>query len=741
MTYTPNKITGLDRVRDMMDKTNAIMDALSELQLIPGAGVVVDENHIFSVAQSTDAQTLGGLEPTRFVQVVLSETAPIIGLYEGLEWLKPSTGEIKAYVGGEFKSVGGGVLTMYHNHVILNSNSSTVTIGIPSYMRDRDSIIVAKNGQPMYNGIDFSVSADSLNLEIIIHSKNPGWYANDDFYIWVLGTADVSSDILATTVLISSYTALTSGITNVPINNVNYNPTNDILQVSMSGITLDEVDHYTKNLNGISIDLVDWSLNSGDKIVFRVQKKVRTDITTLDGATISGNSINNGALGTDIKIGSLSLLPTVNKTDVVSAITEVAGSVDTKISALVNSSPATLDTLKELADALGDDPNYATTTAELIGSKTSQVDFDSHQAEDATQAERGHMSVIDKTKLDGIATNANNYVHPTTDGNKHIPAGGAVNQVVGYGGTAGTGAWVPAPTPVDYGRYQAEFGFDGTESYNNLSLAGTSVNLDLPGITTTLTPPSSAYGTYTAKYGVKIHVNTSFTTISIVLNAACTATKLYVLNTSRAVLASANLSGVSGSIDYNFVAGTDYYIDVDNNGANYAISNAVVTYPINGVMLNVTASDSGGTNDVNNFNFNSISASTKSLNGTVTKTITPSDLKKWGNAKWDQSTPANTSVVCDVLSNNVYSAQKPGSAGVYANSSWSQKIIANTSVENPLIQLKYSDYLYGTVAQPLVIGIYTKHATLDKPDIKLGEISVPSSTFTSSAVDFFVDIL
>ena len=381
MTYTPNKITGLDRVRDMMDKTNAIMDALSELQLIPGAGVVVDENHIFSVAQSTDAQTLGGLEPTRFVQVVLSETAPIIGLYEGLEWLKPSTGEIKAYVGGEFKSVGGGVLTMYHNHVILNSNSSTVTIGIPSYMRDRDSIIVAKNGQPMYNGIDFSVSADSLNLEIIIHSKNPGWYANDDFYIWVLGTADVSSDILATTVLISSYTALTSGITNVPINNVNYNPTNDILQVSMSGITLDEVDHYTKNLNGISIDLVDWSLNSGDKIVFRVQKKVRTDITTLDGATISGNSINNGALGTDIKIGSLSLLPTVNKTDVVSAITEVAGSVDTKISALVNSSPATLDTLKELADALGDDPNYATTTAELIGSKTSQVDFDSHLAD------------------------------------------------------------------------------------------------------------------------------------------------------------------------------------------------------------------------------------------------------------------------------------------------------------------------------------------------------------------------
>lgn len=31
----------------------------------------------------------------------------------------------------------------------------------------------------------------------------------------------------------------------------------------------------------------------------------------------------------------------------------------------------------------------------------------------------------EKRKLSGIADNANNYVHPTTSGNKHIPAGGA----------------------------------------------------------------------------------------------------------------------------------------------------------------------------------------------------------------------------------------------------------------------------------------------------------------------------
>lgn len=42
---------------------------------------------------------------------------------------------------------------------------------------------------------------------------------------------------------------------------------------------------------------------------------------------------------------------------------------DTKVAALVDSSPATLDTLNELANALGDDPNFATTIMNKIGEK------------------------------------------------------------------------------------------------------------------------------------------------------------------------------------------------------------------------------------------------------------------------------------------------------------------------------------------------------------------------------------
>ena len=42
------------------------------------------------------------------------------------------------------------------------------------------------------------------------------------------------------------------------------------------------------------------------------------------------------------------------------------------------------------------------------------------------------MSAADKEKLDGIAENANNYQHPDTAGNKHIPSGGAAGKVLGW---------------------------------------------------------------------------------------------------------------------------------------------------------------------------------------------------------------------------------------------------------------------------------------------------------------------
>ena len=47
--------------------------------------------------------------------------------------------------------------------------------------------------------------------------------------------------------------------------------------------------------------------------------------------------------------------------------------MDQKIAGLVESAPETLDTLNELAAALGDDPNFATTISNQIGTLDNKV--------------------------------------------------------------------------------------------------------------------------------------------------------------------------------------------------------------------------------------------------------------------------------------------------------------------------------------------------------------------------------
>ncbi len=77
----------------------------------------------------------------------------------------------------------------------------------------------------------------------------------------------------------------------------------------------------------------------------------------------------------------------------------------------------------------------------------------------ATATTAGLMSANDKTKLDGIATGANKYTHPTTAGNKHIPSGGSSGQILRWSAD-GTAVW----------------GNDNNTTYSNMKGASASVN-------------------------------------------------------------------------------------------------------------------------------------------------------------------------------------------------------------------------------------------------------------------------
>lgn len=75
-----------------------------------------------------------------------------------------------------------------------------------------------------------------------------------------------------------------------------------------------------------------------------------------------------------------------------------------------------------------------------VGTSANTVASGNHTHSTATKSANGFMSSSDKSKLDGIAVNANNYVHPTTSGNKHIPSGGSSGQILRWSAD-GTAVW------------------------------------------------------------------------------------------------------------------------------------------------------------------------------------------------------------------------------------------------------------------------------------------------------------
>ena len=80
-------------------------------------------------------------------------------------------------------------------------------------------------------------------------------------------------------------------------------------------------------------------------------------------------------------------------------------------------------------------------------------------------------TTTEKNKLAGIANNANNYVHPTTSGNKHIPSGGSSGKILGWSAD-GTAAWVDSTGGETFiiSRYSSSYTVD-TETWKSNGMA------------------------------------------------------------------------------------------------------------------------------------------------------------------------------------------------------------------------------------------------------------------------------
>lgn len=88
--------------------------------------------------------------------------------------------------------------------------------------------------------------------------------------------------------------------------------------------------------------------------------------------------------------------------------------VNTKVADIVNSAPETLDTLNELAEALGNDPNFATTMATELGKKVNTEAGKGLSTNDLTATLKSHYDTA--------------YTHSQT---AHAPSNAERNVIVG----------------------------------------------------------------------------------------------------------------------------------------------------------------------------------------------------------------------------------------------------------------------------------------------------------------------
>ena len=237
------------------------------------------------------------------------------------------------------------------------------------------------------------------------------------------------------------------------------------------------------------------------------------------------------------------------------ALTDAKSYADKKVAALVNGAPETMDTLKEVSDALDANKDVVDALNAAIGNKANQSDLTAHTgnvdihvtkekktawdsaathagtAHAPSNAERNTIVSVKKngeevvpgvdrsvdikvptktselTNDSGYITKA--YVHPTGDGNMHVPATGTSNngKVLKAGATAG---WVQL-TKADVGLGNVDNTADVNKNVATATKLKTARNINVSGAVTGSAVP------FDGSANATINV-TSVNAIKLVLN-------------------------------------------------------------------------------------------------------------------------------------------------------------------------------------------------------------------------------
>jgi len=203
--------------------------------------------------------------------------------------------------------------------------------------------------------------------------------------------------------------------------------------------------------------------------------------------------------------------------------------VQAAVAALVNASPATLDTLAEIATALGNDPNFATTITTLLGQKAPLASPALTGTPTAPTAAAGtsttqlattaFVAAVQALLNTAIALKAP-LASPTFTGTPqapHAPAGSSTNQIATtYFVQSAVAALVNAsPATLDtLAEIAAALGNDPNFATTITTLLGQKAPLASPALTGAPTAPTAAAGTSTTQLATTAFVQAAIAAFS-----------------------------------------------------------------------------------------------------------------------------------------------------------------------------------------------------------------------------------
>ena len=338
--------------------------------------------------------------------------------------------KVKTYVDGKFALSGHNHNSLYYTQTEINTKVDALNAAINSKAgashTHKASDINIMTGYTKPDSAGAIATSDTLNtaigkLEKALDGKSSTSHNHNSTYLGINATAKAANKLATARTINGVSFDGTANITITAAPNAHNQASNTINTMTGYAIATESSAIAASDTLNAAIGKLEFKVNSKQDSGSYAPK-----VHTHDDRYYTESEINT----------KITALQTADTDNLAAAKTYT----DTKVAALVDSAPETLDTLNELSAALGDDPNFAATMATSLGNKANK----GHGHSNATTSAAGFMSKDDKAKLDGIAANANNYTHPTSSGNKHIPAGGSSGQFLKWSAD-GTAQWAANP--------------------------------------------------------------------------------------------------------------------------------------------------------------------------------------------------------------------------------------------------------------------------------------------------------